>query len=78
MRRRARPWRSGAGVLLADCEAGTLTLCPQSLEALLKSPAGRDVKAALVVHLYGHMADWEGLQRVAREHGRALGLATAV
>ena len=61
--------RAGAGVLLADCEPETLTLCPRALEAVLKSQAGRDVKAALVVHLYGHMADWEGLQRVAREYG---------
>ncbi len=61
--------RSGAGMLLADCEADTLTLCPQSLDAILRSPAGRDVKAALVVHLYGQVADWAGLERVAREHG---------
>ena len=61
--------RAGAGVLLADCEPESLTLCPQSLEAVLKSPAGRQVKAALVVHLFGQMADWEGLQHVAQKHG---------
>ncbi len=61
--------RAGAGVLLADCEPESLTLCPKSLEAVLKSPAGRQVKAALVVHLFGQMADWGGLQRVAQEYG---------
>ena len=61
--------RSGATVLLADVEAETMTLCPQALKKLLTSPAGVGVKAAIVVHLYGHPADWAGLRRVAEEHG---------
>ncbi|MDB6138526.1 MAG: hypothetical protein JWO94_1598 [Verrucomicrobiaceae bacterium] len=61
--------REGAEILLADCDPATFTLCPQSLDALLRSPAGRAVKAAVVVHLYGHMADWDGLSKVAQQHG---------
>ncbi len=61
--------RSGASVLLADVEAETMTLCPRALKRLLASPAGLKVKAALVVHLYGHPADWGGLRQVADEHG---------
>ena len=61
--------RSGAEPVFADIEPRTFTLCPESLAALLRSFHGRGVKAAVVVHLYGHPADWESLQQVADEHG---------
>jgi dTDP-4-amino-4,6-dideoxygalactose transaminase len=61
--------RSGAEPVFADIEADTFTLCPESLDALLRSYQGRGVKAAVVVHLYGHPADWRSLQQVANEHG---------
>ena len=61
--------RSGAEPVFADVEPDTFTLCARSLDALLRSPQGRGVKAAVVVHLYGHPADWENLQKVALEHG---------
>ncbi len=61
--------RSGAAPECVDIEPGTFTLCPEALDALLTSPRGRGVKAAVVVHLYGHPADWESLQRVADAHG---------
>uniref|UniRef100_UPI003782F1C2 DegT/DnrJ/EryC1/StrS family aminotransferase n=1 Tax=Prosthecobacter sp. TaxID=1965333 RepID=UPI003782F1C2 len=64
--------RSGAEVVFADIDKDTFTLCPDSLDNLLRSPVGRGVKAALVVHLYGHPADWLNLQRVANEHGITL------
>jgi dTDP-3-amino-3,4,6-trideoxy-alpha-D-glucose transaminase len=60
---------SGAGLVLADIEADTFTLSPGSLDAVLRSTAGQGVKAALAVHLFGHPVDWQGLQRVADEHG---------
>lgn len=61
--------RSGAGLVFADIEADTFTLCPESLDTVLRSPVGRGVKAALVVHLHGHPADWQNLRHVAKEHG---------
>ena len=61
--------RCGAEPVFADVEADTLTLCPKSLDAVLRSAAGLNVKAALAVHLCGHPADWETLQCVADEHG---------
>ena len=61
--------RSGAEPVFADVEPGTFTLCARSLDAVLRSPQGHGVKAAVVVHLYGHPADWENLQQVALEHG---------
>lgn len=64
--------RCGAEPLFADIEADTFTLCPESLDAVLRSPAGQGVKAALAVHLYGHPADWKNLRQVADEHGIVL------
>lgn len=61
--------RSGAQPVFADIERDTFTLCHVSLEALLRSPHGRGIKAALVVHLYGHPADWQSLRHVADKHG---------
>ena len=61
--------QTGAEIILADCDPQTLTLSPASLEAVLLSPAGRGVRAAVVVHLYGQVADWAALQAVALAHG---------
>lgn len=61
--------RAGARVLLADVDSESLTLCPKSLRRKLESPAGSQIKAALVVHLYGNPADWEALQQVADDYG---------
>lgn len=61
--------RAGAEVVLADIDAQTFTLCPRSLAKLLESPAGVAVKAVLVVHLYGQVADWAALRQVADLHG---------
>lgn len=61
--------RSGASVVLADVTPGTFTLCPESLEAVLRAQAGRGVKAVLAVHLFGHPVDWQSLQIVADRHG---------
>jgi dTDP-4-amino-4,6-dideoxygalactose transaminase len=61
--------RSGAEPVFVDIEPDTFTLCPEALDDLLSSFRGRGVKAAVVVHLFGHPADWASLQRVANEHG---------
>ncbi len=64
--------RSGALPLMADVEADTFTLCAESLEAVLCSSLGHEVKAVLAVHLFGHPADWQNLLRVAATHGVVL------
>lgn len=61
--------RAGAQVVLADVDPESLTLCPQALRRLLESASGKNIKAALVVHLYGNPADWQTLQSVAQDHG---------
>ncbi len=64
--------RSGAAPVFADIEPETFTLCPASLEAVLRAHAGQGVRAALAVHLYGHPADWENLRQTAAAHGVTL------
>jgi dTDP-4-amino-4,6-dideoxygalactose transaminase len=61
--------RAGAEVVLADVDAETLTLSPESLRAVLKSPVGDRVRSVVVMHLHGHCSDWEGLRAVAEPHG---------
>jgi dTDP-4-amino-4,6-dideoxygalactose transaminase len=61
--------RAGATPVFVDIDRDSATMCPEALSRLLKSPQGQDVKAALVVHLYGHPAPWDRLEKVAAEHG---------
>lgn len=61
--------RAGARPIFVDVEADTCTLCPQSLTRLLESPLGREIKAVLAVHLYGHPCDMDALQRICDAHG---------
>ena len=61
--------RSGAACMFADVEDDTFTLCPKSLDQVLSSALGRDARAILAVHLYGHPADWSALRAVADAHG---------
>lgn len=64
--------RSGATPVFADIEPETYTLCPASLDAVLRAYAGQGVRAVLAVHLYGHPADWENLRLTAEAHGVVL------
>ncbi|MCA1963252.1 MAG: DegT/DnrJ/EryC1/StrS family aminotransferase [Prosthecobacter sp.] len=61
--------RAGCQVVLAEVEETTLTLCPQSLDRVLKSHHGQRVRAAIAVHLYGQPVDWAALAKVAEAHG---------
>jgi dTDP-4-amino-4,6-dideoxygalactose transaminase len=51
--------RSGAQPLLADIDPATFNLSPTSVAELLRTPAARNVKAILPVHLYGQCADMD-------------------
>jgi dTDP-4-amino-4,6-dideoxygalactose transaminase len=57
--------RTGAQPLLADIDPETFNLNPATARACL----GSGVRAILPVHLYGQTADWEGFERLKREHG---------
>jgi perosamine synthetase len=56
---------AGAKPVFCDIEAETLGIDPAAIEALI-TPA---TKAIMPVHLYGHPADMEAVNRIARAHG---------
>lgn len=60
--------RAGARPILADIDPLTYNLSPASVEAILNSPAGKNVKAILPIHLYGQCADMDALTTIARRH----------
>lgn len=63
--------RSGATPLLADIDEGTFNLSPTAVEQVLQqaSAGGVDVKAVLPVHLYGQVADMDGMGKLAGAYG---------
>lgn len=60
--------RAGAMPVFVDIDPQTFTMCPSSLDKLLRSAEGKGVRAVLAVHLYGHPVASEELQQVASEH----------
>jgi dTDP-4-amino-4,6-dideoxygalactose transaminase len=61
--------RAGAEPVFGEVDPETMTLCPDALEALLKSPTGHRVRAVLAVHLYGHPCDMDKLENLCRQQG---------
>lgn len=55
----------GATPLLVDIVPATFTMDPNRLEDTLKARAGRNIKAVLPVHLYGHVADMAAILDLA-------------
>ena len=60
--------RAGATPVFVDVESDKFTLCADSLEKTLSSPAGENLKAVLVVHLYGQPADMTRIQALCVKH----------
>ncbi len=58
----------GARPLYVDIDADTMTMAPAALEAVISSP----VKAVIVTHLYGRLADFESIAVVSQRAGAAL------
>ena len=58
----------GATAVPADVDPSTYTLDPESFRRVITSRT----KAVIAVHLYGHPADMDEINRVAREHGLAV------
>lgn len=61
----------GATPLFADVAADTHLMTPETFEAALASAAERP-RAVVVTHLYGAIADIEGIVAIARRHGIAV------
>ena len=64
--------RSGAQPVLADIDPATFNLSAGAVEEVLRSAAGKKVKAVLPVHLYGQCADWDAFAELKRERGLLL------
>jgi dTDP-4-amino-4,6-dideoxygalactose transaminase len=64
--------RAGAKPLFADIDPRTFNLSPESVAEVLRTPAGKNVKAILPVHLYGQCADWDGFTALERDHPELL------
>ncbi|WP_433973883.1 DegT/DnrJ/EryC1/StrS family aminotransferase [Tunturiibacter lichenicola] len=64
--------RCGATPLLADIDPATFNLSATAVEEVLQSPAGRNVKAILPVHLYGQCADWDAFTAIKQHHNLVL------
>ncbi|WP_353073728.1 DegT/DnrJ/EryC1/StrS family aminotransferase [Tunturiibacter gelidoferens] len=64
--------RCGATPLLADIDPATFNLSAASVEEVLRSTVGKNVKAVLPVHLYGQCADWDAFAALKRNHNLLL------
>jgi dTDP-4-amino-4,6-dideoxygalactose transaminase len=64
--------RCGATPLLADIDPATFNLSAASVEEVLRSTLGKNVKAVLPVHLYGQCADWDAFAALKRNHNLLL------
>jgi len=56
---------TGAKPVFVDIDEATYTIDPEQLEAGITPRT----KAIIPVHLYGHMADMDGILKIARQHG---------
>jgi dTDP-4-amino-4,6-dideoxygalactose transaminase len=60
---------AGARPILAEIEPETFTLDPDRLEEAIKMQGQDQIKAIIVVHLYGHPADMPAINDIARRYG---------
>jgi dTDP-4-amino-4,6-dideoxygalactose transaminase len=61
----------GAIPALVDIQDESMTMCPDSLQALLREH-GERIRAIVPVHLYGHPADLAAISGLAATHGASL------
>lgn len=61
--------RIGAVPLFVDVEPRRYTMAPVSLDTLLRTSEGAQVKAVVVVHLYGQPAEMDALLAITRPRG---------
>ncbi len=64
--------RTGATPVFVDVDPQTCTLSPTSLEQLARSLHGKNLKAVLAVHLYGHPADLAAIATVCEKYNLVL------
>ncbi len=62
----------GAVPVLADIDPETFTIDPSSIRRIMESELGAKVKAVIAVHLFGHPADLEELEKITGEYNLRL------
>lgn len=60
--------RAGATPVFLDVDPETCTVSPEALKALIQSLHGKNLKAVLAVHLYGHPADLTAISAICEEN----------
>jgi dTDP-4-amino-4,6-dideoxygalactose transaminase len=60
--------RAGAHPILADIDPLTFNLSPIAVAGILETPAAKDVRAILPVHLYGQCADMDAFKSLQQSH----------
>ena len=58
----------GADVLFADIEKNSYSIDPQKVEAILKTPQGKDVAAIVPVHIAGNVCNMESICAIAKKY----------
>ncbi|MCR5217335.1 DegT/DnrJ/EryC1/StrS aminotransferase family protein [Treponema sp.] len=58
----------GADVLFADIEKDSYSIDPEKILQILKSPAGKNVKAIVPVHIAGNVCNMKRIMEIAREY----------
>ncbi len=59
---------AGGTPVFCDVDRATMTLSPEKLRDLLRSPRGTSVRAVVPVHLYGHPCAMPAIVALAEEH----------
>jgi dTDP-4-amino-4,6-dideoxygalactose transaminase len=60
---------AGAMPLLVDIDLASMTISPDSVGSALQSyPEAKRIKAIIAVHLYGHPANMDAINEIARRH----------
>ena len=57
--------RAGASPTFVDIDKNTFTMSPESLQSVIDNV---DIKAIIVVHIYGQMADMHSILKIAKKH----------
>lgn len=60
--------RCGAQPLLTDIDPATFNLSAESVERVIRSHGGANIKAILPVHLYGQCADWDAFTALKQRY----------
>lgn len=64
--------RAGARPVFVDVDADTCTMSGAGLKQTLAATHGKEIRAVLAVHLYGHPSEMSSIEQVCSQHGLKL------